>query len=184
MRYGGHLDSEQLILHDMVPDAVILANNGREIARARCLRGLSRRELAELAGIHNNTIACIERGERDINGLTQARIFATLGFYGIEVKPDRHIILLDHKRDLQYHRDMFATPDSRKIHVAGDAIFARRIALQMSLETLASIAGLHRNTVWNLEQGLVNPGGLTMHRIYRALGVSLVIATPTEMTLS
>ena len=41
----------------------------------------------------------------------------------------------------------------------------------------------HLNTLWNIERGLVSPMGVHIHRVYRALGVSVVTPSPETLIL-
>lgn len=164
-------------------EKTILKNNGDEIKKARLFRGMSREKLAEEASLHVNTIASIERGERDLNGISLAKIFAALGCVGIKVTKDRDIIILSDKAENYCRTDIFATPNSKKINLMGSAVRHRRLLLGMSIEELAQKVKRHKNTVWNYELGLASPTGLTIHRIYVALGVKEVQAFPDKLIL-
>jgi DNA-binding XRE family transcriptional regulator len=57
---------------------------GRQIAAARELLGMTRAELAAVAGVHRNTIITWETGERLPRRETHARVFQTFERRGIE----------------------------------------------------------------------------------------------------
>lgn len=156
---------------------------GREFRKAREFRKLSREALAERAGVHPNTIGVVERGQRDLNGLTQTKLFAALGCAGIRVHPSRFEILLDLDCGAFSKSDILKLPDPRIIGFMGDAVRQRRIACGLRLDDIAALTDLHRNTVWNYERGLVSPSGYTVYLIFRALNVSFVLASVEGIVL-
>jgi transcriptional regulator with XRE-family HTH domain len=156
----------------------LLRTMGEDFRRARKERGFSREILAELAGVHVNTVAAAERGEKDLNSLTETKLFAVLGCDGIAVEPDGFRIRLSAAPAAYPRGDILAVPDPRVVRFMADAVRSRRQGLGLSLGELADLAGLHRNSVWNFERGLVSPGGLTLYKIYRTLGIGFVSASP------
>ena len=50
---------------------------------------------------------------------------------------------------------MLSIRDSELIRRIGETVRARRESLSMTLEDMAGVSGLHLNTVWNSERGLV-----------------------------
>jgi len=79
--------------------------------------------------------------------------------------------------------DIQAMPDSCVISIIGRVLRQRRNDLGAILEQIASSAGLHQNTLWNIELGLVSYTGIHLHRIYRALGVHVVTPGPEGILL-
>jgi transcriptional regulator with XRE-family HTH domain len=57
----------------------IAAAFGREVRRARLLRGLSQEDLAEASDLHRTYIGGIERGERHITLRNAQKVAAALG---------------------------------------------------------------------------------------------------------
>jgi len=55
----------------------------------------------------------------------------------------------------------------------GRAVRKRREALGISQERLADLAGIHRTYIGDVERGERNLGLVNMHRIARALGLTL-----------
>jgi transcriptional regulator with XRE-family HTH domain len=60
------------------------------------------------------------------------------------------------------------------ISIMGQLTRERRVKREMSLADLADAAGVHRNTIWNFERGLVAPSASTIYLLYRSLGVQWV----------
>lgn len=161
----------------LMDDAEYLVTIGHEFQRARIARGLSREELAWAAGVHVNTISIIERGERDISVMTQKSILAALGCVGLEILSDRLIIILDEKPGSIARIDIQAMPESMIIELVGNALHEARTRSGLSLEELALRVGVHRNSLWNYEHGLVVPCCLVVYRLYWILGISRVSPT-------
>lgn len=55
----------------------------------------------------------------------------------------------------------------------GKAIRRRRRELDLSQETLAELAGLHRTYISNLERGQINPSLENIERLTSALNISI-----------
>lgn len=66
---------------------------------------------------------------------------------------------------------------------AGAMIASMRKAEGLSQGELSGEAGIHLNTLWNLEKGLVAPSVSTMYRLYRALGILKVESSSGELRL-
>ena len=153
-----------------------LQSFARQIQRARKERGLSREELAEKAAVHPNTIGVAERAERDLNVLTQTRILAVLGCGEMRIYDDVYFACTGDGVPSPTRTDILAMRDAQIIRDIGKAIRDRRLVMDLRLEDVAQMAGLHINSVWNCERGLVVPDGNTVFRLYRVLGVSRLVA--------
>lgn len=147
-----------------------------QIKYARREHRLSQEELAERAVVHPNTIGVAERAERDLNILTQTRILAALGCQDIHIQGDTYSIRFGEMFPSSVRMDIMALKDAQIIQSIGQSIRIRRIELGYTLEDVAMLSGLHLNSVWNCEQGLVIPDGSTIFRLYRALKVSRLVA--------
>lgn len=147
-----------------------LLSIAEELRTARKNLDLSREKLAEMTGLHPNTIAIAERGERDLNTITQTRIFAALGV--------REVRLSDGCLDLTFgekpliRQDLLELSSPFVIRCIGEFIRHRRIELELTLEEMSVLSGLHMNSLWNCENGLVIPQGNTLVRIYQSLEIS------------
>jgi transcriptional regulator with XRE-family HTH domain len=144
---------------------------GARIAEHRRSLELSRLDLAEITGLHVNTISNIERAEVDTSLLATSQVFIRLGCVSVRVLEDG----LDPSepgidpREGSYGAVSVSRPEM--VAITGARIRQRRKELGMSIEDLAGRSALHRNTVWNCERGLVVPSMGNLYRIFRALGV-------------
>ncbi len=158
-----------------------LQRAGEEMKRRRVERGLTRNELARLACVHVNTIGSIERGEHDINSTTKCWILAALGTKSLIMEIHCDHIELAPERDLFPRTDIQSRPDAEVVRIIGNAIRIQREGLGLSLSELALNSGIHSNTLWNIERGLVSSTGINLHCIYLALGIRK--ATPSAFML-
>jgi len=63
---------------------------------------------------------------------------------------------------------------AKRVQLAfGRAVRRRREAARISQERLAGLAGIHRTYIGDVERGERNLGLVNMHRIARALGLTL-----------
>lgn len=150
-----------------------------ETRRARAERGYSRAELARRAGLHENILGALERGERDLNCITQTRLLAALGCDGVHVGAEGVRFSLSGISGGVRGVQLLEAPAAAVVQAMGASIRARRTELRFSLEDVARSAGIHRNTIWNFEQGLVVPQGYTVFALFRAL--ELPIAQPETL---
>ncbi|MBI9105530.1 MAG: transcriptional regulator [Spirochaetales bacterium] len=148
-----------------------------EIKRIREIRGLSRERLSEISGLHINSIGAIERGERDVSCISQTYIFASLGCKAIHVMPEYDQIILHEGAGDFVRRDVFSLRDAQIIAFIGDMLRLRRKALGLDLSLVAEKAGIHLNTLWNIEKGLVISTGANLHRLYLALNLEWISAS-------
>lgn len=164
-------------------DEAFLRAFARQIGGARSDLRLSREELAELAAIHPNTVGIAERADRDLNALTQTRILAALGCAYISLADDRYDIHFQDASLRPTRDDILGMHDSSIVRYIGAAIRERRQALGLRIADVSARAGLHPNSVWNCEMGLVCPAGCTLFRIYRALDAGKLVAGAEGMRL-
>lgn len=167
----------------LLDETSFLGTSGAELRRARLARGLSREDLAELCGLHPNTIGIAERGDRDLGCLAQTRIFLSLGCVSLHVCPDGTFPDLATAEGSGLCSFLRQLPYPMIARLIGEAIRGRRETLGLSLDETAALAGLHRNTVWNIERGLVVASSMSLYRIYLSLGVSDLLPTSNDLHL-
>ncbi len=158
-----------------------LSSFGSDIRRIRRYQGISLEGLAERAGVHPNTIAVAERAERDLNIISQTRIFAALGCK--EVRICEGYLDLSFSEECSTRGDLLGLDVSFIIRCIGENVRMKRIELGLTLEELSSITGIHLNSLWNCENGLVVPKGHTLVRLYQALGINCVKAESRGLNL-
>lgn len=145
-----------------------------ETKQARLFWGLSRDQLAEIAKVHVNTIGMMERGDRDLNSLSQTRILMALGCEKVQLDTDGLHFSIRSFGPYNCNEAVLGIPVSEIARGMGADIHTLRLAQGLSLTDVAIKAGLHLNTVWNCELGLVSPTGYSWYRLLCALGVALV----------
>jgi transcriptional regulator with XRE-family HTH domain len=154
-----------------------LAEFGSKLAELRKIQGLSRLDLADIAGVHESTVANIERGLVDCSIIAVSLILMNLGCEGVAVG--------DHVFDPVYRERSKAgivfpgLTTNRALMAAtiGKAVRQRRLELGLSKEEISCMSGIHRNTIGNVELGLVAPSVCTTYRLYRSLQVKRVIGS-------
>jgi transcriptional regulator with XRE-family HTH domain len=156
----------------------IIRASGASIASIRKAEGYSQAQLADLAGVHQNTIANIERGVVDPSVLALNFIYLKLRCQGIEISDEGFSPILSPSgsRELPFPKLALTSPGAM-ILAMGRSVSAWRQARDMSLKDLAGEAGVHVNTLWNFENGLVVPSTSTIYSVYRALDVSRVMGS-------
>jgi transcriptional regulator with XRE-family HTH domain len=147
-----------------------------ETRRARKERGFSREELARRARVHENTIGMLERGERDLSCISQTRLLAALGCDGLHIDSDGVSFSLGSPFALPRWFWLLDAQPAAVVELMGASIRERRKALGFSIEALAGKAGIHRNSVWNFEKGLVAPNGYSVFALFRALDMPMARA--------
>lgn len=155
--------------------STFLAAFASEVRNARRDQGMSREELAEIAGVHVNTIGMLERGQRDLNSVHQTYILSALGFPGIGLDAEGLHLLPVSAGDQADVARLINVPAAAVVWGMGKDIRALRMACGLSLAEVADKAQVHRNTIWNCEHGLVCPTGYTWFRILQAMEVSLIL---------
>jgi transcriptional regulator with XRE-family HTH domain len=156
---------------------------GREMAALRKRRGLSQAALAEATGLSLNTIGNVERGALDPTVSVVALMQVQLGSTGVELHQDRFVPMASPlPADARPFPNM-EQPPATIVLTIGSVVRRRRLDVGMTIEELSGAAGVHANTIQNLEHGLVAPTISTLYRIYRALGVQRVVGTPSGLAL-
>jgi transcriptional regulator with XRE-family HTH domain len=132
----------------------------------------SREELALISSLHPNTISVVERAERDVSIVTLIKIVSALGCVGLHLDDNTYNIFYNDKTTTLIPRnDLLSIYNSELIRRIGIAVKNKRELSGMKLDDVSLDTGLHLNTIWNCEQGLVTPDGYTMYRIYNSLGI-------------
>jgi len=150
---------------------------GEEIHRIRKLQGISIEKLSDLTGLHPNTIAGAEHGKTDISLVTNARIMAALGCTRFRVGECAFSFEIRELNDFTALRKVLDLPASLIVHMTGKTITGGRKKGSLSLEELSDLSGIHRNTLWNIEKGLVNPSLFHLYKIHRSLSFRWMEAT-------
>ncbi|MBU0957084.1 MAG: helix-turn-helix domain-containing protein [Spirochaetes bacterium] len=171
--------SPSLAYHDFDASAY-LRNTGKEFRRVRLLRGLSRDELADLAGVHINTIGAVERGDYDLNSSTRCWILAALGTESLIMEPNLDRLEIAPVAADWQRADVQQLPESEIVRLTGATLRACRETHGLTLDDLAELSLIHRNSIWNIEQGLVSATSTCLHRLYRCLGVFRVRPRPPD----
>jgi transcriptional regulator with XRE-family HTH domain len=152
----------------------ILFVSGGELEAMRRSQGLSRPDLAELTGLHRNTIANVERGLGDCSILAMSLMQVHLRARGVTVGKEGFLLCPPPAGDPRYPYPHLVVPPSAMIGEMGRRVRQLRIERGMSISELAEAARVHRNTVWNFERGLAAPSATFIHSVYSLLGVQWV----------
>ncbi|MBN1242803.1 MAG: helix-turn-helix transcriptional regulator [Spirochaetales bacterium] len=164
-------------------DRRILENTGRVLEGLRKVRGLSREEAAGLAGLHPNTIKRVESGKVEASTLVVTKICAALGCGAVAVGELGFVPSLDGGDGLERALRIRMMPPARIAWRTGESVAALRADLGLGLRSFADRAGVHYNTIWNLERGLVAPSLLTLFRICRAFDIEALDVEGERLTL-
>jgi transcriptional regulator with XRE-family HTH domain len=63
------------------------------------------------------------------------------------------------------------------VGIMGERVRERRLSLGLSQAELAAATGLHVNTVWGFERGIVIPSSSSLWLLYRGLGIRAVVGS-------
>jgi len=144
---------------------------GKEYRRIRKLQGVSVERLAESTGLHQNTIGCIERGSNDIKLVSNARIMAALGCESFDIGETTFSFNIEELADYPGRADVLRLPASSIVYMTGRTIRERRTARGITILELSDSVGIHHNTLWNIENGLVEATLYNLYRIHKGLSV-------------
>jgi len=151
-------------------EAGFLAACGLAVRDARKGCGFSREELSDLSGIDAATIGAVERGERSVSVVPYTRLLLALGCSHVSLHGEGVGLTIEGPGELA--AGLMDLPAAGIVGNIGEAIRHCRRARGLSLEETGRLAGLHRNTVWNIERGLSPASSMTLYRVYLALGVA------------
>ena len=157
-------------------DRALLKSIGGEVQSRRKACGMSQEDVAELAGAHHNTVGRIERGEADPSVVSLSYLYFLLECSGVHV--DRSGVIPFCMPGVSFSSasapEIAGMSPAEMVHRLGTVVRGRRSAMGMSLRQLARSSGIHANSLWNLETGLVSPAITTYYRALRAMEVSRV----------
>jgi len=142
---------------------------GKEIYRIRKTHGLSIEKLSEVTKLHSNTISCVERGLNDIKLVTNARIMAALGCSSFNIEETAFSYIINDNKHYSECNDVLKLPGNIIVLMTGNAIREERIRKGLKINELSILTGLHSNTIWNIEKGLVEPTLFNLYKIHKAL---------------
>jgi len=151
-------------------EAGFLAVCGLAVRDARRGYGFSQEELSDLSGINIAAIGSVERGERSISVVPYTRLLLALGCTHVALHGEGVVLTIEAPGRLT--AGLMDMPAASLVGNIGEAIHCCRKARGLSLEETGLLAGLHRNTVWNIERGLSPASSMTLYRLYLALGVT------------
>lgn len=164
-------------------DRRVLERTGSLIAEIRKTLGLSRDQVADAAGVHPNTVKRVESGELEASTLVVTRICAALGCEAVDVAEEGFVPRLADADESGRAETILGMPPARIAWRTGESVAALRADLGIDLRTFAQRAGVHHNTVWNLERGLVVPSILTLFRICQAFDIEALDVEGERLTL-
>jgi len=164
-------------------DRRVLEHTGRVIEGLRKVRGFSREEVAEAAGVHPNTVKRVESGGLEASSLVITRICAALGCGAVAVTDEGFLPSLEDLEGAELALRISRMPPARIAWRTGESVAALRADLGIDLRSFAKQAGVHYNTIWNLERGLVAPSILTLFKICRAFDIEALDVEGERLTL-
>ncbi|MCE1229648.1 MAG: transcriptional regulator [Firmicutes bacterium] len=150
---------------------------GQRLAVLRKDQGMTQPDLAFATGLSLNTISNVERGLHDPSVLTASLIQVHLGSPGLELSDDGFLPVASTLPPGKLPFPNLVEPLPVMILNIGAVIQKRRQSMGLTQESLSRISGVHLNTLWNLERGLVVPSISTMFRLLRSLNVRQVRGT-------
>lgn len=162
----------------------VLRVSGGELAILRRSQGLSQADLAELTGLHRNTITNIERGVKDASVLAMSLVQLHLRAGGVFVEREGFYPSPHPAGSAAYPYPELLIAPPAMVSAMGDRVRRRRLDLGLSLHALASACGVHVNTIWNFERGLVAPSVSTTYLVYSNLQVRWIGGSKEGLVLT
>ena len=144
---------------------------GEELRRIRRIQSISIQKLAEYTGLHRNTISDAERGRKDLSLVSMARIMAALGSDKFDVGESTFKFEISEMNSYPVLFDIISTPANRIVYMTSQAVHSQRSKLGITIEYLAELTGIHKNSIWNIEKALVNPSIFNLFKIHKNLQV-------------
>lgn len=138
--------------------------------------GLTQEELAEVAQVHPNTVSNLERAVGSASLPLLSSMLVHLGCRGLTLDAYGFHPIPGNEPHPFYPTLVQAPPTM--LRIIGQHFLARRRACGLTLAEASRIAGLHPNTIWNLEHGLVAPSATTAFLLARALEIAIIGGTP------
>jgi transcriptional regulator with XRE-family HTH domain len=154
----------------------LLISLGTMIREQRRAAGHSQEHLAELAGLHRNSLNAIERGSQDAEAVSLTNTIQVLGILAFK---------LDYETG-----SVRCTAVGPPGHPVDPAIYARalgrglrqlRMAAAVSRERLATACGIHRNTIERIENARCRVTLPTLIALYRHFGVTEFRRSPAAV---
>jgi len=142
---------------------------GKEISRIRKTQGISIEKLSEITKLHSNTISCVERGLNDIKLVTNARIMAALGCSSFCIEETTFGYIINDNIQYTEYNNILKLSGNIIVSMTGNTIREERIKKKLKINELSILTGLHSNTIWNIENGLVEPTLFNLFKIHKAL---------------
>lgn len=164
--------------------SAFLVEQGKEVQSKRLARDLSILELSRMIGVHRNTITAIEQGKHDYSSLISTNLFSALGARAVYITRNAELLeLAADSATFEQTRDIIKMRPANQIMIIGKQIRQYRHSQNLTLAEAAAHCGLHPNSLWNLEHGLVVPSMFTLHRLYYCMGVQKLTACYDSLQL-
>jgi DNA-binding XRE family transcriptional regulator len=158
----------------ILSDARLQRSVGDAIRQRRSECGLSREDLAHLSSLHPNSIGRIERGESDASVVLLSFLYFHLQCSGVQLEKEGIFPVRHSGVSVASLPEVSALRPPSLVRLMGEVARGRRGVCGMTLTETASCAGIHLNSLWNFETGLVCPSVTTYFRILRTLEVKSV----------
>ena len=154
---------------------------GKEIKRVRREHRITIEKLAETANLHQNTISSLERGRADIRLISNARIMAVLGCESFEIGETAFKYNSIEIEEYPDFKKILNLSGSTIVYMTGQMIKNERKKQEITLEELSDLTGIHRNTIWNIEKGLINPSLYNLFKIHLNLRIKRMKGSTTGL---